>query len=358
MWWALGKTQLVGVALSLAAAAASAMLIQMVLLPRFVDALGEKKRDALPRSGSGACMVLCSVAYRDYISIGMWAPLTGLLATLTLSIYYNFESVTYTHCGVANVIPSISACIGDHTPQRYIWRLCIALMVAQRSSDGFIYRAYFRERFVIGRNSDRASDDEEKPAATSRLLERKDSTKGSRGSERRLPPCRSFERRNALCNWLFQAEQVGLLLLTCVSSSENVIVHQLGFLIFLVAGVSHSWLWLHMYEQVHWPEKNADRNFDVTSGDGGGIANGRDRKRTRELWCYSKRRNVAMVNSSAAACALIAYAVHSTVCIPFLYSFFASCEWVFVLTNICFHHYALGDFWECRYALLNVVSKA
>jgi len=43
---------------------------------------------------------------------------------------------------VRNTIPSISAITGV-TPQRYIWRVCIALHSAPRFAIGFIYYHYY-----------------------------------------------------------------------------------------------------------------------------------------------------------------------------------------------------------------------
>jgi len=43
---------------------------------------------------------------------------------------------------VRNTIPSISAITGV-TPQRYIWRVCIALHSAPRFAIGFLYYQYY-----------------------------------------------------------------------------------------------------------------------------------------------------------------------------------------------------------------------
>ena len=76
--------------------------------------------------------------------VGAAAPLIGLFLCLAISLRYNFKSVTDVHsasCKIRstkpiNFLPSISASIGDHTPQRYIWRICITFMMQQRFLNG------------------------------------------------------------------------------------------------------------------------------------------------------------------------------------------------------------------------------
>lgn len=55
------------------------------------------------------------------------------------------------YCQVRNTIPSISAITGV-TPQRYVWRVCIALHCAPRFAIGFLYWNYFMQRscYVAG----------------------------------------------------------------------------------------------------------------------------------------------------------------------------------------------------------------
>ena len=49
---------------------------------------------------------------------------------------------------VDNFLPSISAAIGDYTPQRYIWRICIGLHCAPRLMLAIMYYRYHTARPV------------------------------------------------------------------------------------------------------------------------------------------------------------------------------------------------------------------
>ncbi|KAL8605304.1 hypothetical protein ACOMHN_031243 [Nucella lapillus] len=59
-------------------------------------------------------------------------PLFALFFTVVWSLIFDFEASTRTHCKVWNLLPTISAAIGGFTPQRYVWRVCVALHASQR----------------------------------------------------------------------------------------------------------------------------------------------------------------------------------------------------------------------------------
>jgi len=67
---------------------------------------------------------LFPLAYSLFIGIGMFM-------CLILSILLHYREVTRNHCRVWEFWPSVSASIGDYSPEKNIWRIAIALGVDQ-----------------------------------------------------------------------------------------------------------------------------------------------------------------------------------------------------------------------------------
>ncbi|MGH0170626.1 UNVERIFIED_CONTAM: hypothetical protein FKN15_059343, partial [Acipenser sinensis] len=101
---------------------------------------------------------------------------------------------------VSNYLPSISAAIGGETPQRYIWRFCIGLHSAPRFLLAVAYWNHYR---VL--------------SATHRYYQ---------------PLC----HLNLLLSTL---ENLGLMILTYVSSNENYLVHKNAFVLFMCSALCH-----------------------------------------------------------------------------------------------------------------------
>ena len=70
-------------------------------------------------------------------------PLFGFIACVLLAFIFHFEGSTRTHCNVPNYLPSISSAIGDYTPERYIWRICICLHILPRMAAAMAYANYY-----------------------------------------------------------------------------------------------------------------------------------------------------------------------------------------------------------------------
>jgi len=89
-----------------------------------------------------------SLRFRTVAVLTVMLPLSGFVICVLWSLYYNFRSSTATHCGVQNYLPSVSAAIGDYTPQKYIWRIAIAVHTVPRIRIAFVYLVYFTSILV------------------------------------------------------------------------------------------------------------------------------------------------------------------------------------------------------------------
>lgn len=77
--------------------------------------------------------------FEKFSLITVALPLFAFFFCIVYSVIFHFERATYTHCEVFNLLPSISAAIGNFTPQRHVWQLAILLHAIPRFSIAFVY---------------------------------------------------------------------------------------------------------------------------------------------------------------------------------------------------------------------------
>eukprot|EP00123_Amoebidium_parasiticum_P009657 comp19625_c1_seq1/m.23153 comp19625_c1_seq1/g.23153 ORF comp19625_c1_seq1/g.23153 comp19625_c1_seq1/m.23153 type:complete len:255 (-) comp19625_c1_seq1:129-893(-) len=223
------------------------------------------------------------------VSIMCYAsPLISLALVYAISYYKDFESVNRTHCKVPNVVPSISSCIGNATPQRYIWRAGIALMLTPRFFSGLLYYSFFQV--------------EHKAQSI------------------------FYNFMNRLKLVLFYLEYLALATLTFVGSSENHDIHEASTILFMVFSVLHMWVTLYLFP--------ASRT---------GPMNQRESRSMR--W----KATVALTHNLFALLMVYTYYLHNKVCTPYMYSYFASCELICVVLNVVFHCSEVIDFEGMKY---------
>ena len=251
---------------------------------------------------------IAQLSLRYLYFLGYSGPLLALVACLVISYYYNWNHVIRTHCNNWQFWPSISSVIGNVAPQKYIWRVGVAISLVERMHDGLVY-------FQI--------------------------------HKRWIDSIRAGLSRHAL-NWIqflrwavcvaHYIEQGSLLLLTYVSSSEHYTTHELSFITFAVFSNTHmiamtilDWELNRRREKL---PRRASPSFEKIF-----------RSKLNHHWrIFYQKLFVIVLNLSSFLLAAYLFVRHNTYCEDGVYSIFSLLEWLTVILNIIFHCLVFFEF--------------
>ncbi|XP_068721017.1 post-GPI attachment to proteins factor 2-like [Montipora capricornis] len=213
-------------------------------------------------------------------------PLVSFVACVVISVLWHFEETTRTHCKVNNYLPSISASVGGFMPERFIWRVGIALHCLPRIAIvPYSLHKYFK-------------------AAADKKYNLKTWW---------------FWLLNLSASLLHLLENGALITLTYISSNDNRDVHEASFIGFMVCSMVFMLLWCVL--------------FKLTAS----------QPMTNEEYTLFRRNLCTMTfNCCSFGMAVYFFFRHNWYCEPGIYTFFALCEYFTILSNIAFH-------WHCTW---------
>lgn len=209
-------------------------------------------------------------------------PLFAFLFAVVYSVLFNFDSATFTHCNVYNFLPSISAAIGNFSPQKEVWQTAIALHALPRFCMAASYFQYNREILTSKVNL--------------------------------------FIFLACLLNVI---ENVALIILSFWTSSENYPVHKRAFVTFIVISELYMLLLLLLHRKCRKITKQMTHT---------------------EMKSLRWKTRLVGVNIVCILAATYFFMRHNSMCEPFVYTAFAFFEYIVVLSNMAFHMTAYYDF--------------
>ncbi|EDO47130.1 predicted protein [Nematostella vectensis] len=212
------------------------------------------------------------------IALACALPFGSFVICILLSIFLHWDQVTKTHCNVPNYVPSISAATGDFSPEKYIWRIGIAYHSLLRMVFPFVNYNFYKYK------------------ASSNIKSK------------------WFPWLNFLNACVTVVENLALVLLTYVSSSENYSVHEASFITFQVSAMVYMLTNCIIFR---WTLSSLPTHQESVS-------------MRWKVICL-------LLNYSSFAMAVYFFFRHNWYCESGVYSLFALCEYVTVLSNIGFH---------------------
>ncbi|XP_058444499.1 post-GPI attachment to proteins factor 2-like [Malaya genurostris] len=240
------------------------------------------------KSNSEKLIVHLIISFRDLCVFTLFLPLGTLFVCFVSAYIFQPDEVHETHCRVYNVIPSISAITGV-SPQRYLWRISIALHIGPRFIIAFVYNNYYRT--LINELNDPV-----RMKKAGRLLN--------------VVYCLNLVEISALCG------------VTYISNKENYPLHEKVFILFMTSSLSYMLATLKLL-------KTLQPNGPQTSQEDSSL------RYKRAFFALSIASTIGLI---------MFFMKHRFFCHDLAFSWFALCEYIVALSNMGFHCTTMLDF--------------
>ncbi|EFN61661.1 Post-GPI attachment to proteins factor 2-like [Camponotus floridanus] len=231
--------------------------------------------------GSNRSSIYLALSFRKLCLVTVGLPLVSLLFCFVTAYIFQQDDIHETHCRVYNILPSISAITGV-SPQRYLWRISIALHIGPRLIIASVYHSYY---YNILKNI----EDVPLKIMGSRLLN--------------------------LCYWLNIAEVAALCGVTYISNRENYSVHEKIFIVFMISSLTYMLIAVRLGRLV--------------------TPNAQSLQYKQMLFMTSLVSTIGLI---------IFFLKHRLLCHDLAFSWFSLCEYVIAFANMGFHITVVLDF--------------
>lgn len=231
--------------------------------------------------GSSKSSIYMAISFRKLCVATVSLPLATLLFCFVTANIFQQDDIHETHCRVYNVLPSISAITGI-SPQRYLWRISIALHIGPRLVIASVYHAYYY-------NILKTMEDVSLKITGCRLLN--------------------------LCYWLNIAEVAALSGVTYISNRENYAVHEKIFIAFMISSLTYMLTAVRLGRLV--------------------TPNAQSLQYKQVLFVTSLVSTVGLI---------IFFLKHRLLCHDLAFSWFSLCEYLIACANMGFHVTVILDF--------------
>lgn len=238
--------------------------------------------------------------FKSLCSFALFLPLFAFFGCILISIIKDFEHANSTHCGVDNILPSISASISSFMPQSQIWRLCIGIDSFPRYLIGFIYfNKYYYSKLDNNNNNNNRYNKQQK-----------------------------IYKILIIMGFIFHfIELTALLLLTYIGSIEFFFLHMISFILFLISSTLYMIFTLWSY---YWIDSIKIDLFALNSTN-------------RDLKSFKYKIRIFIFYIFSFLFSFYFYIRHNSLCEPYVYSIFAFFEYLTVLANIIYHSLIFYD---------------